>query len=61
MIIFAMLVLELCILHDIIGKMKGEIIMDKYYEIKVIIREPHPSTWRRLRITSNITLMTLLQ
>lgn len=24
--------------------------MDKYYEIKVTIRESHPPTWRRLRV-----------
>lgn len=33
--------------------------MDKYYEIKVTIRESHPPTWRRLRIPANITFNDL--
>lgn len=33
--------------------------MDKYYEIKVTIRESHPLTWRRLRIPANITFNDL--
>ncbi len=33
--------------------------MEKYYEIKVTIRESHPPTWRRLRIPSNITFNDL--
>ena len=39
--------------------MRGENIMNKYYEIKVIIRESHPPTWRRLRIPANITFNDL--
>lgn len=33
--------------------------MNKYYEIKVMIRESHPQTWRRLRIPANITFNDL--
>ena len=33
--------------------------MNKYYEIKVTIRESHPPTWRRLRIPANITFNDL--
>lgn len=41
------------------GKMRGENIINKYYEIKVTIRESHPPTWRRLRIPANITFNDL--
>ncbi len=30
--------------------------MDKYYEIKVTIRESHPPTWRRLRIPAKYNI-----
>lgn len=33
--------------------------MNKYYEIKVTIRESHPPTWRRLRIPAGITFNDL--
>lgn len=33
--------------------------MDKYYEIKVTIRESHPPTWRRLRVPADITFNDL--
>lgn len=33
--------------------------MDKYYEIKVTIRNSHPLTWRRLKIPADITFNDL--
>ena len=43
------------------GKMnrKKRLYMEKYYEIKVTIRESHPPTWRRLRIPADITFNDL--